>query len=151
MADESFEDSMFSNGASGSGLDAYEGHNILLIPREWTKDGFTDPTGKKVDILDADIVSFETEVPEMEESVRIFAGRLVSGMKRGAIFNAQHEVDESTGLPKMTVGQLIKGPKSTGRTQPWLLEPITDRSVLGRMAAYARANLKPKDPFSPVD
>ena len=155
MTDEStevdpFGDDLFNNGASGSGLDEFENKPILIIPTEWTKGGFTDSTGKAVDVVDATVISFGEGTPEVVEAVRIFAGALVGGLKRNALFNAQHDVNPSTGLPKMTIGKLYKGPKSAGKAQPWKLDPITDKAMISRMASYARANLKSQDPFTPL-
>jgi hypothetical protein len=143
-----FED-LFTNGASASGLEVYENHPILLIPHDFKEGGFEDAKGDKKDIVDPDIVTFiDPDNPEKEDAVRVFAGRLVVSLKKGAIFNdANPQGDSETGLPRMTIGTLKKGAKSPGKNQPWLLEPITDDKLKGKMAAYARKNLAAKNPF----
>lgn len=147
MSDE-FDD-MFSNGASGSGLDDYEGHPLLFVPTEYQKGGYVDRTGKKIDVVDSTVVSFENpDAPETDDGVRIFAGRLVGGLKKGAVFNmANPSGDPNTGLPRMTIGVLVKGQKSGGQSAPWLLEPIEDKALVAKMAAYARKHFAAQNPF----
>jgi len=153
MTDEPFDDDeLFNNGASGSGLDDFENHHILIVPHEWTKGGYTDSVGKSIDVVDATIYDFSEDEPVATEGVRIFAGKLVGSCKRGALFNMTGAVNPKTSLPAMTIGKLYKGPKQSGKTQPWELDKIDklgkEKEVFERMKAYAYANLRAKDPFS---
>lgn len=155
MSDTFDNDEMFSgNGSSAGGLDPYEGHPVLLVPSHFGKEEGPEnnKTGKAIDVVDADLISFNEEDPD-EDSIRVFGTILVGSLRKAAIFNEAvsegRQMAQESGLPKMVVGVLAKDTKNQKRGQnaPWVLEKITDVGILGRMRKYALANLKESNPF----
>lgn len=140
----------FKNGAQGGALDEFENHDILIVPREFTPEGFKPPNqDKAIDVIRADVYSFAGEDVTVTEGVGIFSKALVGSMKASARFNEKYGVQEN-GFPKMTIGHLFKDEekKQRGMSTPWGLRPIKDEAVISRMRKYAIDNLKDvQNPF----
>lgn len=155
MSDDPFSDVFAGNGASGSGLDPHEGAPVILIPTEYVPRDLKGDDGEWVAAVAANIINFSNpDDVSVDDGVRIWAKKIVSAVKSNAQWNNQNpNGDPNTHLPKMVVGIVTKGQRSGKNSAPWLMEPIQDKELLGKMANWARSKLviKVSDPFGSVD
>lgn len=141
-----------SGSAGGAGITEYADQLLLVTPTEYVesmKTSYGDTDAVRVDLVVLDA----PDGPEEVEDTLVFQRMLIGALKRQAKFNEQHQVDEQTGFPKMTLGVLIadKEQQKKGQDAPWVLaEPSAEQAQVARDYLEGRKS-EPADPFGTPD